>query len=307
MTSDNTSSIDAVLPLTLADIDRAWILLRSLEFFGEAIRILWVVAPDKDLETIRRKCGSRLNLRFVADGELLPLWSRMTAISRYSPFLAKFLYGRGMRGWYVQQLIKLAIVDRVETSFYLVLDADMFLIRPLRSGDLIRDGKGIWQRGKTTGLAEWNKWASRVIGVPDSLWVSGVTPALLNRDAVAKLLSFLGTERLSETERMFGRMMGFPPSLDWQLCLMRRLPWTEYALYLTYLEARGCFEHYHWDAGDVGLYDNSFSVWTDDDWDRWNPDVAFSEANKGWFVVVQNFLRPSSVEIWAKLHQNLSR
>ena len=302
--NQETGLIDAVLPLTVSDADRAWILLRSLERFGEDLGRLWIVAPDGELETIRGKCESRLDLRFVGDGELLPLWSRMAVISRYSPFLAKFLYGRGMRGWYVQQLIKFAIAERIETSFCLVLDADMFLTRPLRSLDLIHNGKGIWQRGKTTGLAKWNEWASRVLGVPVSPWVSGVTPALLNRDAVAKLLSFLGTERLSAAERMFGRMMGIPSSLDWQLCLMRRLPWTEYALYLTFLEARGWFEDYHWDAGEVGLYDNSLSVWTDEDWDRWNPDFAFSEANKGWFVVVQNFLKPGAVEVWNRIRRH---
>jgi len=102
-------------------------------------------------------------------------------------------------------------------------------------------------------------------------------------------------------------MFGVNRDLDWQFFLMRHLPWTEFALYLTYLEARGTFDQFHWHSGNVGLYDNDFSVWTNEDWEQWNPDAAFSETNKGWFVIVQSFLKPSVTEVWDRVSKYILR
>ena len=124
---------------------------------------------------------------------------------------------------------------------------------------------------------------------------------MLNREAVHDLRAYISTERVKIFERALARVFGVGRDLDWQFFLMRHLPWTEFALYLTFLETKGSFEQYHRDSGSVGLYDNDFSVWTNDDWEKWSPEAAFSEANKGWFVIVQGFLRPSVTEVWAKV------
>ena len=187
--------IDAVLPLTVQDVDRAWILLRSLERFGDALGRLWIVTPRKELKVIRSKCRCALDIEFFGDDELVPVWAKAQSVSRGCPPASKLIYGRGIRGWYVQQLVKLAIADRVDTPFFLALDADMFLTRPLYHDDLVQSGKGLWQRGKTTGLVKWNRWAAKVLDLPESPWVSGS----LLRCSIGKLFTICGpTFRLRE-------------------------------------------------------------------------------------------------------------
>ena len=44
-------------------------------------------------------------------------------------------------GWYRQQLIKLATANLVNTEFFLTLDADVILCKPLRLEDLVRSGE----------------------------------------------------------------------------------------------------------------------------------------------------------------------
>lgn len=294
-------AIDAVLPLTAGDVERARILLRSLERFFVDLGTCWVVAPDADLDVIRTAVHDR-RCRVVAESAVIPElgfynWMRRTVGRSHAP----------VPGWHVQQLVKLAIADRIDSPFYLTLDADVICTRTVRFADLIQDGRAIADRHPHDIHAQWYGWAERVLGRRRSGWTHGVTPALLSRAAVLLLQRCL-EGRVHPVLRGLARLMprsSLPAAIlaGWRSYLLRNLPWTEYALYNTFLEATGRYTDYHIDGGRTRLYGNS--VWQKDQFPSWDPGKSFLGDRTFFFSVVQSNGGPSAEEVWNKVRAYL--
>jgi hypothetical protein len=252
------ADLDAVLPLASRDLERAQILLRTLERFFEPLARLWVVVPDCDRASIRLPFGE-----VVTDSEIVPELDDAEA----------------PHGWYVQQLVKLAIADRIETPFYLTLDGDVICVRPTRYDDLVVGGRALAQITKPHH-PEWNDDAERILALPRSPRQHGVTPAVLARDGVRALQRHLGA--------------------DWRARLLRELPWTEYALYHTFLEGVGRWDDLHVSGGDRCIYGNN--VWLESQWRGWHPKAD----GRYCFSVVQSATRASARDVWALVEPYLA-
>jgi Family of unknown function (DUF6492) len=252
--------LDAVLPLAARDSERAQALFRTLERFFEPLGTLWVVVPDAEREQVRSPFGEVL-----ADSEVVPEL-------RGSP--------PAPHGWHLQQLIKLAVAERVATPFYLTLDADVLCVRPTRYDDLVRDGRALAQVTKPHH-PEWNDDAERVLALRRSGRQYGVTPAVLSRDGVLALQRHLGG--------------------DWRVRLLRELPWTEYALYHTFLEATGQWTRHHVSGGDRCIYGNN--VWLGSQWPGWQPKAD----GRYCFSVVQSATRVPATAVWRRVEGHVRR
>ena len=239
--------LDAVLPLTAADVERAQILFRSLERFFEPLGTCFVVAPDADAEAVGAAVP-RGRYRLVRETALVPELADAAA----------------PHGWFVQQLVKLAAAESVASPFYLTLDADVICVRRTRYEDLVRDGRALAEITRPHH-PEWNDDAERILGLPRAERQYGVTPALLSRDGVLALQRHLGG--------------------DWRARLLRELPWTEYALYNTFLEGAGLWDAYHRNGGERALAGNS--VWIGAQWPGWQPKAD----GRYFFSVVQSATR----------------
>ena len=263
--------LDAVLPLRTADGARAQILFRSLDTFFEPLGRCFVVAPDDEVEAVRVHvpAGPYVVLR---DSDVISEIRRFRTAARVRAKLR--LAGPPLHGWYVQQLVKLAIAERIATPFYLTLDADVICGRPTRYEDLVVEGRALVQLSPPNH-PEWNDDAERVLGLRRSGRQYGVTPAVLSVDAVHALAAHLG-------------------GAAWRRLLLRSLPWTEYALYHTFLERTGLQDTYHVLAGHDVVYSNS--VWMESEFDDWDP-----AATRSPFSVVQSATRIPPSRVSAKL------
>jgi hypothetical protein len=263
--------LDAVLPLTAADSARAQILFRSLEGLFEPLGTCYVVVPDGEAATVRAQVpGGRYAV--LRDSDVIPEIGRFRTAARLRARLR--LAGPPVHGWYVQQLVKLAIADRVEMPFYLTLDSDVICVRPTRYEDLVVDGRALVQTSPPNH-PEWNDDAERVLGLARSGRQYGVTPAVLAVDAVRALAVHLG-------------------GATWRKFLLRSLPWTEYALYHTFLERTGAFDSYHVLGGHDAIYSNC--VWMESEFEDWDP-----AATRTPFSVVQSATRIPPERVSAKL------
>lgn len=280
--------IDAVLPLTWRDYERSEILLRSLDrFFGD-LGTCWVVTPDRELDIIRSRIpGGRYQV--IPESSIIPE-------------LKFYKWVRRIPGWYLQQLIKLAINTKIDSKFYLTLDSDVVCTREIIAADLVQDGRALSVRYKSHIHRKWYLRAERVLGLPRSGWVHGVTPALLSKEAVERLQDYLShrvhpvlrsLERLVTEQALLQDVLG-----SWRSYLLRNLPWTEYALYHTFLEANGLFEEYHFESKRQRMYGPS--VWCREDFLSWDPDKTFSGELDFLFVVVQSFAADVS-EVWERV------
>jgi hypothetical protein len=281
--SAKPQTLDAVLPLTASDVDRARLLVRSLERFFEPLGTCYVVAPDGDAAAVARMLP-RQRYAVIGESELLPEIGYFWTAARVREKLR--LVGPPVHGWYVQQLVKLAVFDRIETPFYVTLDADVIAVRETTYEDVVHEGRAVVQTAPPNH-PEWNDDAERVLQLPRIRRQCAVTPAILSREVVEGLVAHVGRLVAARARKL---AQGLPTTAaeivaGWRSYLLRRLPWTEYALYHTYLAASGAFDRFHQLGGDEALYGNC--VWIEEQFDDWDP-AARGEHR---FSVVQSATR----------------
>jgi hypothetical protein len=283
--------VDAVLPVTLGDLERARLLLRSLRRHASGLRTLWVVTPASDAHTAEEHLGR----------ELAPSVMRVISETDVVPELRQFR----MRGWLTQQIVKLAMAERVESDFYLTLDADVVCTRPVTLDRLVRDGRAPMHVIDEDIRPAWYAWAAAVLGLAPARQhiFHNVTPTLLSRGGVRALAQHLGRRwrrlQIASGRRSLGNLRhrlrfaaGAGDLEPWRLYLCLSTPWTEYALYYTFLEATGRLHEFHTESPSC-LYDVERSVWYVNglDLDSWDPSPSFSGDGPPYFLVFQSNTR----------------
>lgn len=283
-------SIDAVLPLILRDMERAEFLFESLAKKFSGLRKIWIVCPDAQVDQI----SARLK------GQTFPFEISIEPELKIVPELT---LRPKLSGWFRQQLIKLAMFDKVDSDLYLTLDADIVCTRNLTADQLIGNGKGACHISSECKFANWYSRARDVLDLRNHgpAVMHNVTPALLHRGAVAELKGVI-EEKISKGKysRGFKRAMRQRWLLwslrknnkyaSWRIFLTAAFPWTEYALYFTFLEATGRFEKYH-SRTDYCIYDIEHSLWEAKDTllpEDWDPSPAFRGEGPPWFIVGQS-------------------
>jgi len=294
--------MDAVLPLTVRDVSRARLLFDSLAPRFRGLGTLWIVSPDTDsalIESSLREYKGRLDLQVVPE-------------TRIAPELA---HAPWLKGWYRQQLVKLAIHEHIASPFYLTLDADVICVRELTPEDLTPGGRAICHVVEQDLHGDWYAASEAVLGLsPRRRGIShNVTPAVLSREAVAELATYLSGR--AQARHFASGFRGLKQRL-WSLgsssrsyrgLLAASAPWTEYALYYTFLEATQRFDRYH-SYSEHCIYDIDRSVWRSERqrFAALSPDECFEGAGPPWFLVVQSNTELSPELVRQKLGAQLS-
>lgn len=291
--------VDAVLPIIARDLERFERLLAPtlLKYFTD-LGTLWIVTPDIDVSIVSRTARA-ISTHFVvvAESELVP----ELAFYRHLP--RRYIKER-TKGWCVQQIVKLAIAQHVKSSFYLTLDADIICVKTVSYNQLIRDGRALVRVCRSSVHDDWYRDSALVLGFPRPTELThGVTPALLSRDIVIALQSFL-RERISlscrAAEWMFTHAGCPKPAAlcgSWRSFLIRNYPWTEYSLYHGFAAHQSLIGQYHELREDV-LYGSS--VWSTQDWESWNAEEVPDDV---YFTVCQSTVNIPVDSILSKLEK----
>ncbi len=266
-----TKKIDAVIPLIMSDFERFEILHASLKRFFKDLGTCWVVTRDDEFDKIKSKINDN-NYKIIKESSVVPEFKKI----------------RNLKGWFKQQVIKLAITKKIRSKFYLTLDADLICIGPVRYSDLIKNGKALCQIEKTDFHPKWFKNTERILGFKRSGRAYGVTPALLSKDCVIELQKFLSKKES-----------------NWKLFLIKNIPWTEYTLYFTFIENTGLLKKYHEKPDVENICSYKKSLWFKEDFEKWNPKKSFGKK-KYFFIVTQSNMNIPAKEIWAKVHNYIT-
>jgi hypothetical protein len=289
MAMTSTQQLDAVLPLTLRDAERADLLFESLALNFTGLRRIWVVCPDAQVTAIKDRYDA-LQLPFE-----LCIESELNIVPEFDLKIRQ-------SGWFRQQVIKLAIYERVASNLYLTLDADVVCTRPVTATQLIADGRGACFTFEFPEQVYWYKRIEDVLRIkaPRLGTSHNVTPALLHRDGVRALRTHIedmishgrysrGLRGIKQRWYLFTSKRQ-PNLAKWRVFLMAARPWTEYALYYTFLEASEQFEQYHQITRQC-IYDMENSLWHAKDGKlpgNWDPAKSFSGEGPPWFLVAQS-------------------
>jgi hypothetical protein len=282
--------LDAVLPIVAADCERARsILLPSLERCYADLGTLWVICPAGDAPAVRAALRAP-RLEVIDEEALVPELAaqRRLGFPRVS-------------GWFKQQVLKLAAAELVRSEFFLTLDADVFAVSPWCDRDVLRGGRALRQRDKLEYYPEWLAWAARVLQCPPLDYQPGLTPVILSREVLKLLAAWVerhvtpGSKRW-RVARLAGVLGARWRLTSWRGRLLASLPWTEYALYDTFLEREGLFDRFHFLPDDTLLLGNG--VWRAEAFDTWRPRTRDAEGRRLLFNLVQSRanIEPARVE-----------
>jgi hypothetical protein len=208
--SDLERAITVVIPAVEKDADVLEQCLCSVQqFIQNTIAAIWVVAPES---TRIRALASKVNAIFVPEDQLLPLPAAALKT----------------RGWVLQQLIKLNACHHVETTDYLVLDADTIFLRPQ---NFFCNGLSVLRYSDQYELL-YNRSLEMIFGNPRRFPVSFVTHHMLFNVTEMKGLLHL-------IEQRFGRPW-------WQAILHEvdkghPVSFSEYELYGHFVLSQPCW------------------------------------------------------------------
>jgi len=217
-----------------------------LRWFPSDVRHV-VAADDRDLRLFRRFESARCEV--VSQGDVLPrsVWAL--------PFSRLWLNVRWpvppLRGWIVQQLVKLALADRMREQVIVLADSDVVFVRPVTVRSFAPDGRVRFYR-KDDGVdlslprhLRWHAVARRLLGLPPS-----PRPAPLP-DYISPLNSW-DRSVVSAALRRIESITGRP----WVVAVGKELHFSEFILYGLYADELE-------QAGRVALTDDSLchSYW----------------------------------------------
>jgi hypothetical protein len=280
------------------DLRRVDLMFRSLAKFLEkqCLEEFIIVTRSADMEAVRSAVQTGLNqqkLRILDENTICPEFLDDPETPSQWP--------KPNKGWYRQQLIKLAIHEHVQTEFYMTVDSDVIFTKPFSPDSLFKDGRGLLNTQYANDFKQLYREdiAAKEVKIrrarykdagmvlkcsrPDQYldrWY-GETPVLLSSKIVHGL-----TRHIENTWDQ-----------PWRQVLLQMLPWTEYALYFQYAEFAGLLEKYHY-AGDMNSVLNlENSLWRPADDYRypcqladWDTSKAFDSKTGGVAIVVQSYL-----------------
>lgn len=287
------------------DLERVKLLVRSFKKYFDASGLsqFFIVTTARDKAIVEDTVGPMFagrQLEILDENEVCPEFENDPDTTTQWP--------KPNKGWYRQQLLKLAINERVDTPYYMTLDSDVLFVRPFSTGSLIRGGKAalnVQTRAdyvrlyrKTLAAHEVSVRESRYRRAESILkyerkpgyiqqWY-GETPVLLNCRIVKAL-----TEHVEATWMK-----------PWRRALLDNLPWTEYPLYFLFAEERGLLQQHYFHGTADSVLRLSQSLWqpadqyvVPRDLSNWNPGLIFNSGEEGIAVVVQSYLGYPVAEI----------
>ncbi len=292
-------AISAVLPLKASgsydvnDLKRAHILFNSLQTFVApgTISEIFVLVPAAEVELVTQEyaCWQSLNIKVMAEDELLPEFKKYPK----------------MRGWRKQQLLKIAIANLVENEFYLTLDADVICLKPLDESTLIIQGKALLQYEPRAQHPKWWKSSARILKMSPDVGPKDrgmtVTPALMSRTLSKKLMQELSPAKAGENWVDALCSLHDPANpKNWWIGRYLKLKWTEYSLYYLCAMKLGLLDQYHITAGTAQV-PALLLIHDSHPYESWNVAASFDQANPGLFCVVGSKTGLPPKEVWQKV------
>lgn len=166
-----TGSVAFVTPSYRLDRDRCALLNRSLEVCAPWAEH-WIVVDRGDLRAFKFLENGRTTV--VAKEEMLPVWVHRLDTLRIGLRSNVWIQARGlpMRGWLLQQLVKLAVAEHVDADVLVCADSDVVLLRPFAVSSVVDERGRVLLYARPDHVDErlpahvrWHRSAETLLGV----------------------------------------------------------------------------------------------------------------------------------------------
>ncbi|MCP5198351.1 MAG: hypothetical protein H6974_16475 [Gammaproteobacteria bacterium] len=215
-----------VTPSYAPDFERCRVLCESLQRFvsGHAEQVIIIDRQDRALFSQLAGPGIRLLLK----EDMLPGWLRKL------PFGRKWwlnLRGLPVRGWILQQIVKLSVAEAIDADLYLFVDSDVAFIRPFQVSTVMNEAGQVRlfsaprkpeDRNEPRHCA-WYRHAGKTFGLSGE--------AYQKNDYISQLVVW----RRDTLQQLTGQIAE-KGGRQWQAVLANTLDFSEYVLYGVFAE-----------------------------------------------------------------------
>jgi len=303
----NNKIISIVIPCIYKDISRFRNLLLSINIFvpKDIFEKIYIIVPDDDYNQFFEFIKLQKEIFELQDKINIIKESNLIPLNTFSKNRLFFLKHKD--GWFKQQILKLAIADKINTKFYLILDSDCLFIKKLNSSDLFIEKNNtvlsFLQEEENYIHDKWWNGSAEFLGITKPFLASlksgiGVTPQILSVDIVKKLCLFIKDK--SPNDEWY--------SILWSNRVVHFYSfeiWTEFNLYYLFAKRSGLLDKYHIMKKNC-FCDYYKSVWELHESFEWNPYklnylsspiVVFQSNTKLSHLIPKAFLSQSQNEV----------
>jgi hypothetical protein len=157
-----------VTPSYAPDFERCRLLAWSLEAFAPASVKHYIIVPERDLSLFRQI--KQRNNEIITVESILPIWiQRLPLVKGWWLSLKHVL----VRGWIIQQIIKLATAEFLNEDIFVFVDSDVAFIRPFDSHNFVNNDDKVRLFRVPAHLApqavigeKWHQTAHSLLGLP---------------------------------------------------------------------------------------------------------------------------------------------
>lgn len=156
-----------ITPSWSEDFERCRLLAESIERYVPRQYHHWVLVPRRDEQRFRALSGSRTHV--VLQEDVLPFWLRQL---RSAPKYWLSLRSLPVRGWIVQQLVKLNACQAIDADAFACIDSGCFFVQPFDPLAVhCRDGRLLLFRSDAPEVVgadndAWHRSTEKLLGTP---------------------------------------------------------------------------------------------------------------------------------------------
>ncbi|NJO42277.1 MAG: hypothetical protein HC769_12360 [Cyanobacteria bacterium CRU_2_1] len=155
-----------ITPSYAPDFERCQLLCESIEAFVSPVNH-YIIVDKVDLLLFRSL--QRTNTTIITKEELLPWWIRQIPFVKNSWLSLKTI---PIRGWLLQQIIKIAMAQSIDEDIAVFVDSDVIFVRPFNFQALVQDDRvrlyhepdGNFESMKSH--LKWHHTASSLLSLP---------------------------------------------------------------------------------------------------------------------------------------------
>ena len=280
------------------DLERVKLLIRSfMKYFdGSKLSKFFIVTTGRDEAVVKHAIGplfASQKLEILNENEVCPEFENDPDTTNTWP--------KPNKGWYRQQLIKLAIHERIDTPFYMTLDSDVLFVKPFSANSLIRGGKAALNVQTEADFSRLyrKEIVAHEVEVRESRY-NRAEYILKCKRKPAYIKQWYGETPVLFNCRIVKALTGHIEAAwmkPWRQALLDNLPWTEYPLYFLFAEEHDLLQAYYVCGTADSVLRLSQSLWqpadryvVSRDLSNWKPDLIFDSGDEGVAVVVQSYL-----------------
>jgi hypothetical protein len=154
-----------VTPSFKNDYERCKLLVRSIQLFAPSNVKHYIIIDNTDKKIFRSLEQSNTTLLFKED--VLPWWIKKTPFKIKGKKIWINLKGNIIRGWIIQQIIKIGIANHIPEDVLVYMDSDEFLVQKINFEEIFeKDGRVVLFRKPGETEINWDKTISKLLHLP---------------------------------------------------------------------------------------------------------------------------------------------